>query len=127
MMNQQDKPLDIKVVEKWLESFFLDPLTSYLDETIFRIDLFETADEYIIEALLPKMDKCNISIKIDGENIIISSGTNSDRQQKKQRTITFPFNVTHHEVKASFNSGILEVFISKSQIYTGKSRFVPIS
>ena len=37
--------LILKIIDKWLETFFLDPLTSYLDETTFRIDLFETADE----------------------------------------------------------------------------------
>ncbi len=125
-MNEQDKPLDIKVVEKWLESFFLDPLTSYLDETIFRIDLFETADEYIIEALLPQTDKCDISIKLYAENIIIEAGNDKSIQKKKQRTITFPFSVAQHEVNASYNSGILEVSISKQQRNNGKNRFISI-
>ena len=124
-MNEQDKPLDIDVIEEWLESYFLDPLTSYLDETVFRIDLFETAVEYIIEALLPQIDKNNISIKLDGENIIIDVKHGTE-QNNKQRIISLPFNVTHHKVKASYDSEILEVFISKQRIKNGENRAVPI-
>ncbi len=54
---KEDKPLNLDEIEKWLENFFLDPLTSYLDETTFRIDLYETADDYIVEALLPELKR----------------------------------------------------------------------
>lgn len=124
-MNKQDKPLDIHVIDEWLENFFLDPLTSYLDETVFRIDLFETADEYIIEALLPQINKDNISIKLEGKNIRIDV-KNKMIQDHKQRIISFPFHVTQHMVKASYDSEILEVFISKQRIQSGANRVISI-
>ena len=126
MMNEKDdKPLDIRVVEEWLENFFLDPLTSYQDETIFRIDLFETADEYIVEAMLPEMKKSNITVKLDHENIIINVKT--DHQENvKQRKISFPFSIIHHDVNAIFESGILEIIIHKDKICNGRNRLISI-
>ena len=127
MMNKKDdKPLDISVVEEWLENFFLDPLTSYQDETIFRIDLFETAEEYIVEALLPQTQKSNITVKLDHENIIIDVATDHKKEIVKQRKISFPFSIIHHDVNATFESGILEITINKGKIYNGKNRVISI-
>ena len=128
MMNEKDdKPLDISVVEEWLENFFLDPLTSYQDETIFRIDLFETAKEYIVEAMLPQTKKSNITVKLEHENIIIDVA--SDRHNKeivKQRKISFPFSIIHHDVNAIFESEILEIIINKEKICNGRNRVISI-
>jgi HSP20 family molecular chaperone IbpA len=128
MMNEKDdKPLDMSVVEEWLENFFLDPLTSYQDETIFRIDLFETAEEYIVEAMLPKTKKSNITVKLENENIIID--VTSDHHNKeivKQRKISFPFSIIHYDVNAIFESEILEIIINKEKICNGRNRVISI-
>ena len=127
MMNKKDdKPLDISVVEEWLENFFLDPLTSYQDETIFRIDLFETAEEYIIEAMLPQTKKSNITVKLDHENIIIDVATDNKKEIAKQRKISFPFSIIHHNVNAIFESEILEIIINKEKICNGRNRVISI-
>ena len=39
----------------------------------------------------------------------------------KQRMIPFPFPVIHHDVTATFEGGILEVFISKNTVCQGKN------
>ena len=128
MMNKKDdKPLDISVVEEWLENFFLDPLTSYQDETIFRIDLFETAEEYIVEALLPETKKSNITVKLDQENIIIDVASDChNKENVKQRKISFPFSIIHHDVNAIFESEILEISINKEKICNGRNRVISI-
>ncbi|WP_232233712.1 hypothetical protein [Bacillus sp. J33] len=62
-MNKKENQhsFNISEMEKWMENFFLDPLTSYLDQITFRIDLYDTETEIIVEALLtgclPK--RCN--------------------------------------------------------------------
>ena len=128
MMNEKaDKPLDISVVEEWLENFFLDPLTSYQDETIFRIDLFETAEEYIVEAMLPQTKKSNITIKLEHENIIIDVASDChNKENVKQRKISFPFSIIHHDVNAIFESEILEISINKEKICNGRNRVIPV-
>lgn len=117
---KDDQPLDLNVIDKWLESFFLDPLTSYLDETIFRIDLFETAEEFIVEALLPEYKKDEVSVLLEEDKILIEA-LQQQQNGHKQRMISFPFSIVHHRVKATFESGILEVFISKNKECNGKN------
>jgi len=123
---KDDKPLDIRLVEEWLENFFLDPLTSFLDETIFRIDLFETADEFIVEAMLFQCNKCDITVRLEHENIIIGVENKQQQENVKQRIISFPFSVIQHDVKANFESGILEIFISKYTICNGDNREIAL-
>jgi HSP20 family molecular chaperone IbpA len=123
MINKkEDKPLDLNLMEKWLEHFFLDPLTSYLDETVFRIDLFETADEFIVEAWLVEYNPLNITVVLNDDKIVIEVINHQDAKECKQRVITMPFSVIHHEVTTIFESGILEVYISKNKKGKGRNR-----
>ncbi|MCQ6275733.1 Hsp20/alpha crystallin family protein [Bacillus sp. V3B] len=122
---KDDKPIDIDVIDKWLETFFLDPFTSYLDETIFRIDLFETAEEFILEALLLEYNKNEVSVFLTEDKILIEAN-HYQGDEHKTRMISFPFSIVHHRVKATFESGVLEVFISKNIVCHGKKRVVPL-
>jgi HSP20 family molecular chaperone IbpA len=124
---KDDEPLDPNVIDKWLETFFLDPLTSYLDETTFRIDLFETAEEFIVEALLLEYKKNEVSVSLTEDKIVIKVNDHHQRDAHKTRIISFPFSIVHHKVRATFESGILEVFISKNVVCHGKKRVVPFS
>lgn len=127
MANEKDeKPLDLELIDKWLETFFLDPLTTYLDETIFRIDLYETAEEFIVEALLPEYKEKDLSIFLKDDKVLIEAQCLKKKSSCKQRMITFPFQVINHDVSAKFESGILEVFISKYIICNGKNRGIHI-
>ena len=123
MENEKDKTvINLKEIEKWLENFFLDPLTTYLDETTFRIDLFETAEEYIIEALLSGYIKNEISVYLRDNIIQIEAIKVGQKQDSLQRLVPFPFPVIHHEAVATFEDGILEVHISKKTLNNGKNR-----
>lgn len=127
MVNEKDdKPLNLEAIDKWLENFFLDPLTSYLDETAFRIDLFETADEFIVEALLTDYTAEEVSVYLKEDKMMIQAGMQQLKQKNipKLRIIPFPFSVIHHYVKAHFDGGILEVFISKTSACKGKNRVI---
>lgn len=127
VQEKDDKPLDLSDIDKWLETFFLDPLTSYLDETTFRIDLFETAEEFIIEALLPDYDATEIEVLLKEDAVWIQAGKNNPKVESKKREIPFPFDIINHQVTASFSSGMLEVFISKHTKCKGISRVVKLS
>lgn len=126
MVNEKDdKPLDIDTIDKWLETLFLDPLTSFLDETIFRIDLFETEEEFIVEALLPEYAEKDLTIKVNEDKVLIEA--HHSNSTCKQRSITFPFQVTKHNISAKFECGILEVIISKNIIVNGVNRGISIT
>ncbi|NHC41279.1 Hsp20/alpha crystallin family protein [Bacillus sp. MM2020_1] len=124
----KNQTFDFDLVEKWLENYFLDPLTSYYDETQFPIDLYETEKEWIIEANLSEFEASEIKVYIEGNNLIITAMEYppSQNKQKRIRSINFPFQVINQAVYANFTNGILEVFISKRDRGLGKNRYITL-
>ncbi|MFB6467751.1 Hsp20/alpha crystallin family protein [Cytobacillus sp. Hz8] len=123
-MSNQEESFDSLALEKWLESYFLDPLTSFLDHYTFRIDIFETAEEYILEALLIDFELTSISIYIDQCQISISV---IHQGKTTSRSVKFPILINKQVVSASFSKGILEISISKKKtLPICKNRFVKV-
>lgn len=127
MMNTNDNHKDFQAdeLEKWLESFFLDPFTSYLDQTQFRIDLYETNTELIIEALLVNYKSSEVTVHLNGSNVLIKAC--SSKVPPKERTITFPFIIISQKVTASYSNDILEIIISKVHQDQHKNRYITLS
>jgi HSP20 family molecular chaperone IbpA len=122
------QPIDFDLVEKWLENYCLDPLTTQDDLTQFRIDLYETDQEWIVEALLNEYNSSEIKVFIEDMQLIITAEKSStpSNQQKRVRTIQFPFQVINQKVTAIYINGILEVLISKSEKGLGKNCFITL-
>jgi HSP20 family molecular chaperone IbpA len=120
--------VDFELVEKWLEDYFLDPLTSYYDETQFQIDLYETDKEWIVEAILSDFEASEIKVYIEEKKLMISASKSppSTKLSKRIRSIEFPFEVTKHAVSVAFTNGILEVLISKIDKVVGNKRFISL-
>jgi HSP20 family molecular chaperone IbpA len=117
----------MKEMEKWLTNLYLDPLTSFLDETTFRIDIFETDEEYIIEAMLNDYESKEISVYVRDRQIEIKAEPKKKAaKEKKARVIDLPFKM-NKKVRASFSKGILEVYISKTLPGSEKNRKIQIS
>ncbi|MCU9614680.1 Hsp20/alpha crystallin family protein [Caldibacillus lycopersici] len=115
----EQKPFESKEMEEWLDTFFLDPYISYLDETIFRIDLYDSETAFIVEALLPSIQKENIDIKISANELQIKVKLFDIQpphgSQIKTRTVYFPMNISHLQTEATFEHDILEIKIWKHQ------------
>jgi spore coat protein M/HSP20 family protein len=130
--NNEDHSFDYDKVEKWLENYFLDPLTSYYDQTQFRIDLYETDREWIVEALLPDFTCSDITVYVEEEKLFITgkkkppSTSIAQIQHIRSRSIEFPFQINSYKIKATFHNGILEVFISKLDKDHKKNRFITL-
>lgn len=122
------QPIDFDLVEKWLENYCLDPLTSQDDLTQFRIDLYETDQEWIVEALLNEYDSSEIKVFIEDNKLVITAVKSStpSNELKKVRTIQFPFQVINQKVMAQYINGILEVLISKSEKGLGKNCYITL-
>ncbi|MDQ0200036.1 Hsp20/alpha crystallin family protein [Neobacillus ginsengisoli] len=117
--------VDYDQVEIWLKNYFLDPLTSYFDQTQFRIDLYETEKEWIVEAILSEYESSEISVYTEEKRLIISALKHSvSKKQKRIRVIDFPFQINKKKVTAVFTNGILEVQISKTEAVSGKNRYI---
>jgi HSP20 family molecular chaperone IbpA len=122
---KNEKPFQTDLWEKWLESFFLDPFTAILDQTQFRVELYDTQTEVIIEALLPQYLSSQIDIYLDVSSVIIKAKSSSN--PTKERMITFPFRINSLKVEASFSNGILEIFISKIHQVKQMNRNIPLT
>lgn len=122
------QPIDFDLVEKWLENYCLDPLTTQDDLTQFRIDLYETDQEWIVEALLNEYNSSEIKVFIEDSKLVITAVKSSihSNQQKKVRTIEFPFEVIHQKISANYINGILEVLISKNEKGSGKNCYITL-
>jgi HSP20 family molecular chaperone IbpA len=124
----QNQTFDFALVEKWLENYFLDPLTSYYDQTQFQIDLFETDQEWIVEAILNDFKVSNIQVYIEEKKLTISATPPLFYlpHHKRSRSIEFPFYINEQEITASYTNGILEIFISKTKKGSGKNRNITL-
>jgi HSP20 family molecular chaperone IbpA len=125
---KNSQPIDFDLVEKWLENYCLDPLTSQDDLTQFRIDLYETDQEWIVEALLNEYNSSEIKVYIEDSKLVITAVKSSTptNEQKKVRTIQFPFQVINQKVTANYINGILEVLISKTEKGLGKNCYITL-
>lgn len=114
---EHSKAHDINGIEDWLQQFFNDPFTNYLDEYQFRVDLFETDSAFIIEAELSTFKKDQVSVEIDGSDIIIQAKShpqNSDHPPTiYERQITLPFPLSYKVIEATYEKGIVEVIVNK--------------
>jgi HSP20 family molecular chaperone IbpA len=112
--------------EKWLETFFLDPFTTILDQTQFRVDIYDTNNEVIIEALLPDCTQADISVYLDIDQVVIKANSSSPKNERV-RTVTFPFTIHTQKTTASYSNQILEIFISKIHQQKPQNRYITLS
>ena len=98
-----------------------------------RIDISETDSEYKIEAELPGINQKEIDVKIDN-NILTIKGKKEDVKEEKeknyhlreryygafQRSISLPNNIEPEKIKASFENGVLNISVPKSDKRTPK-------
>lgn len=98
-----------------------------------RIDISETDGEYKIEAELPGISQKEIDVKIDN-NILTIKGKKEDIKEEKeknyhlreryygafQRSISLPNNIEPEKIKASFENGVLNISVPKSDKRTPK-------
>jgi HSP20 family protein len=101
---------------------------AYMGE--FHVDVKEHADEVIVVADLPGVEKTDITISlIDPRTLYISSRREEEREEKEEgyylhertrgsmeRTIALPADVTDEEARATFNNGVLEIRLRKKMI-----------
>jgi HSP20 family protein len=90
-----------------------------------RVDIREEDDRYLIEADLPGFNKEDIGIQMIDNRITITAEHNEDieekgddylRRERRSGRLARSFfvdNVKHDEVSASYENGVLKVFLPK--------------
>ena len=95
----------------------------------FPVDVYESKDKqgYVVEAALPGAKPEDISVSAIGDTLTISYTTKGEKTVEKQnyvqreryegemtRTITLPTQIQPEKVQASYDHGVLTLYVPKS-------------
>ena len=116
--------------DRYMESFFGDNFLSPSDRIFSRqpsVDVQETEKTYILEAELPGFDEKDIEVRMDGNNLTITSKKEEEKSGEKDknyllrerrvsafsRSFKLPENAESEGITASFKNGVLVLEIQK--------------
>ncbi|MEC1738168.1 outer spore coat protein CotM [Bacillus mojavensis] len=99
---------DFDGMEEWLRQFFEDPFAWY-DETL-PIDLYETSQQYIIEADLSSLQPTQITITLSGCEFIL---TVKSLEQTLEKQMMLPFYLNDKSIETECENQILTVAVKK--------------
>jgi HSP20 family protein len=90
------------------------------------VDMFEKADEIVVKAEVPGIDKKNIKISVSDNVLSIKGEMKKEEEVKEEdyyysersygsfsRSLTLPAKVVESKISAEFKDGILEVHLPK--------------
>ncbi|EGG05760.1 uncharacterized protein MELLADRAFT_36584 [Melampsora larici-populina 98AG31] len=96
-----------------------------------KMDIVETDDAFIMTAEFPGAKKEDISIDLQNGRLTVCSETKSSNEHKEGnvrvsersfgtfcRTVAVPQTITHDQIKAAFNEGVLELKVPKVKTNT---------
>ena len=121
-----------------LMSNFFSDVMDFADAG-FKTDIKENEDSFIIEAELPGLQKEDINVEIDENNLIISATNESVEEEKEEnfirrerRTGTYQRvfsldNVKDDEIEAEYEDGILKLTLPKEKPGRTRKRVIDIN
>lgn len=121
-------------LSSWVDNFFDNEFSSgFLANfnkgiTLPAVNIMETAEAYALEIAVPGMKKSDFTIDIDNKVLAIASSTKDTREERNanytrrefgyssfKRTFTLPDTVEEENVSASYEDGILKVYLPKRE------------
>jgi HSP20 family protein len=102
----------------------------FFGEDVFSpaIDLYETENEYVVEAELPGLKQEEINVHVEDDVLTISGERKRERQIRKEnlyraerfygkfeRSISLPKDADKENIKASYKDGVLKITIPKKE------------
>jgi HSP20 family protein len=107
------------------------------DGMSIAMDMYETGDSVVLEAVLPGVKPEEVQITVTGNTLTIKGEVQQDEEEQKgniyfrerrfgsfRRTVTLPPNVDPDAIDASFESGMLKLRIPKTE--EAKPKQIPI-
>jgi len=111
-----------------MDEFFNDAVKSRRDNFVPSIDISETEDQFLISAELPGMNKDDITINLENSRLSISGERSFEQEEKGkkyhrvetsygsfERSFQLPDNVDEESISASYENGLLNISIQKSE------------
>lgn len=118
----------------WLDDFFDRDLSSVFTSnfntgiTLPKVNIKETADDYIVEMAVPGLKKSDIKIDVDNQLLAISSEAKEEKKTTQdsytrrefgyssfKRTFTLPETVDDDKINAKYVDGILNIVLPKKE------------
>jgi HSP20 family protein len=119
-----------EAMNRLFEESFLGPRFEFFTPRTFPVNIYETEDkkQYVIEASLPGFKPEELQIMAVGETLTITAAKKSEEKVEKgtymrheryegemSRTFTLPTFVDAEKVQATFEHGVLKLFIPKTE------------
>jgi HSP20 family protein len=95
-------------------------------EWIPALDVYEQDGKFVVKAELPGMDEDDINVSVEGNSLVIKGNKKFEREVKDEdyyhcersygsfyRSIPLPAEVDKEKIEANYDSGVLEVKLSK--------------
>jgi len=102
------------------------------------MDLVEHDDHFLLRADLPGLGEDDVSIELNDGSLVVSGERKAEHESRERgfyrlerqfgkfsRTLTLPDGIDGDQINASFNRGVLEVWIPKPE--QRKPRRIPIA
>ncbi|ARV44031.1 spore coat protein [Bacillus subtilis] len=99
---------DFDGMDEWLRQFFEDPFAWY-DETL-PIDLYETSQQYIIEADLTFLKPTQVTVTLSGCDFILTVKASGQTFEKQ---MMLPFYLNDKTIQTECENQILTVAVNK--------------
>ncbi|WP_026894360.1 Hsp20/alpha crystallin family protein [Clostridiisalibacter paucivorans] len=112
--------------EEMFDNSFFKPLESLAEDSrMFKVDVKETDEAYMIEADLPGVEKENVAIEYENNYLTISAKREDELKEERQNFIRqerhrgevrrsfFIDNVDEENINAKFKDGVLKIQLNK--------------
>ncbi|WP_421384982.1 hypothetical protein ACOJQI_09495 [Bacillus salacetis] len=99
--------------ERWMKDWLLDPYTTQLDESQFRLDLFDTTEAYIVEATTEEITVQEVTLTKKEQTLTIEIIPRED-ERSRIRSVNFPFSLKFNPIRLYPREGYLEIHILKA-------------
>jgi HSP20 family protein len=114
--------------DRFIDRFFSKDFDIWEGQRAFDVDIYEDADNVVIKAEIPGMNKEDISVSLTEDTVTISGKKSEEKKVEKEnyyrkeirtgsfsRSFTLPCAVDKEKVKATYKNGILEIVLPKSE------------
>ncbi len=93
-----------------------------------NIEIYEKKDEFVVKAELPGVDKKDIELTINHDNLTLKGEVKKEEEVKEEkyyaseryygnfkRTIALPHEIDSEKAKANYKNGLLEVILPRKE------------
>lgn len=111
-----------------MDEFFNDAVATRQQSFAPSIDISETDTQYLIDVEVPGVDKKDIELNVENNTLTISGERKFEKKEEGKhyhrvessygsfsRSFTLPDNVKDDTIQATYNNGILNITIDKSE------------